>query len=366
MTEETPILEVSDLHVQFPTEDGIVHAVDGISYDVYSGKTLCIVGESGSGKTVSSLTTMGLTQTQGAHVSGKIMFEGRDLVTLKSDQMRSIRGNQIAMIFQDPLSSLHPFYKVGSQLVEAMQAHRDVSKSAAKKRAVELLAVVNIPDPQRRVDQYPHEFSGGMRQRVMIAMALANEPKVLIADEPTTALDVTVQAQILALLGELQQRLGMAIVLITHDLGVVAEIADEIAVMYAGRIVERAPAEEIFGSPQHPYTWGLLKSIPRLDGARDEELVPISGRPPSLIKLPSGCHFHPRCPYVREEHKKIAPRLEPLPGESGHAVACLLAPEVRTRIWQGLTTGESATDLRRAVVDASAAPVVATEPGTES
>jgi peptide/nickel transport system ATP-binding protein len=368
VSEAPPLLEVSDLRVQFPTEDGIVHAVDGVTYEVQTGKTLCIVGESGSGKTVSSLTTLGLTQAQGAQVSGQIVFDGRDLLTLDRSGMRSIRGNQIAMIFQDPLSSLHPFYKVGSQLTEAIHAHRDVSRAAARSRVVELLTLVGIPDPDRRVDQYPHEFSGGMRQRVMIAMALANEPKLLIADEPTTALDVTVQAQILALLADLQKRLGMAIILITHDLGVVAEIADEIAVMYAGRIVERASADEIFGAPQHPYTWGLLKSIPRLDAPRDEELVPISGRPPSLIKRPSGCHFHPRCPYVREPHKKIDPRLEPLPGEPGHQVACLLAPEVRARIWQGLVAGAAPSDLRRDVSEASAEPVVATpppSPGTE-
>jgi peptide/nickel transport system ATP-binding protein len=368
VSDATPLLEVSDLRVQFPTEDGIVHAVDGVSYQVQSGKTLCIVGESGSGKTVSSLTTLGLTQAQGAQVSGQILFDGRDLVTLDRHDMRSIRGNQIAMIFQDPLSSLHPFYKVGTQLVEAIRAHGDVSRAAARSRAVELLSLVGIPDPDRRVDQYPHEFSGGMRQRVMIAMALANEPKLLIADEPTTALDVTVQAQILALLDDLQNRLGMAIILITHDLGVVAEIADEIAVMYAGRIVEHASSEEIFAAPQHPYTWGLLKSIPRLYGPRDEELVPISGRPPSLISRPSGCHFHPRCPYVREQHKKIDPPLEPLPGEPGHQVACLLAPELRVRIWQGLVAGESSSDLRREVLEASATPVVATPeppPGSE-
>src|SRR5206468_2481718 len=223
----------------------------------------------------------------------------------------------------------HPFYKVGKQLTEAMQIHRPLSREAARKRAVELLELVGIPDPKRRVDQFPHEFSGGMRQRVMIAMALANEPKLLIADEPTTALDVTVQAQILALLDDLQKRLGMAIIIITHDLGVVAEIADEIAVMYAGRIVEYSSADQIFAKPQHPYTWGLLKSIPRLDSPSGEELVPISGRPPSLISPPSGCHFHPRCPYVREEHKRVDPKLQPVHGEAHHEVACLLSAEVR-------------------------------------
>ena len=259
------LLEVEDLRVQFPTEDGLVRAVDGISYSVDERGTIGIVGESGSGKSVSSLTMLGLTRTQGATVEGRIMFEDRDLVAMNDSQLRAIRGNEIAMIFQDPLSSLHPFYKVGKQLVEAMRIHRSISKSAARKRAVELLELVGIPDPDRRVDQFPHEFSGGMRQRAMIAMALANEPKLLIADEPTTALDVTVQAQILALLESLQKRLGMAIIIITHDLGVVAEIADDIAVMYAGRIVEHASTERIFAEPQHPYTWGLLKSIPRLD-----------------------------------------------------------------------------------------------------
>jgi peptide/nickel transport system ATP-binding protein len=334
-----PLLDVKDLRVEFPTEDGIVHAVDGISYSIDTGRTLGIVGESGSGKSVSSLTTLGLTRTQGAKVTGRMDFDGRDLITLKDSEMRKIRGNEIAMIFQDPLSSLHPFYKVGSQLTEAVLVHRKVSKRAARDRAVDLLELVGIPDPHRRVDQFPHEFSGGMRQRVMIAMALANEPKLLIADEPTTALDVTVQAQILALLDDLQKRLGMAIIIITHDLGVVAEIADEIAVMYAGRIVERSTTDRIFANPQHPYTWGLLKSIPRLDSPRGEELVPIAGRPPSLINRPSGCHFHPRCPYVQEDHRKIDPKLEPVPGEANHRVACLLEPEARVRIWQGLLAG---------------------------
>jgi peptide/nickel transport system ATP-binding protein len=347
MSAAPPLLSVENLRVQFPTEDGIVHAVDGISYTIEPGKTLGIVGESGSGKSVAALTMLGLTRTQGALIEGKMVFEGSDLIAMKDDQLRSIRGNEIAMIFQDPLSSLHPFYKVGKQLMEAMQIHRKISKSAAHDRAAELLELVGIPDPHRRVDQYPHEFSGGMRQRVMIAMALANEPKLLIADEPTTALDVTVQAQILALLGDLQRRLGMAIIIITHDLGVVAEIADEINVMYAGRIVEHASTERIFATPQHPYTWGLLKSIPRLDQPRGDELVPISGRPPSLIKRPHGCHFHPRCPYVQDAHKRIDPPLYPVPDQHGHEVACLLEPAVRTRIWQGLEAGQEPEALRR-------------------
>jgi peptide/nickel transport system ATP-binding protein len=342
----SPLLEVKDLRVTFETEDGIVHAVDGISYSVDTGQTLGIVGESGSGKSVSSLTTLGLTRTEGAEVAGEILFEGNDLVAMSDDDLRKIRGNQIAMIFQDPLSSLHPFYRVGWQMVEAIRTHRDVSTKVAHQRAVELLDLVGIPDPQRRVDQYPHEFSGGMRQRAMIAMALANEPKLLIADEPTTALDVTVQAQILALLDDLQQRLGMAIIIITHDLGVVAETADEIAVMYAGRIVEHGSTNQIFKAPQHPYTWGLLTSIPRLDIQRDEELVPIAGRPPSLIHRPAGCFFNPRCPYARDEMRRIDPRLEPVAGQEDHQVACLLEQDVRTRIWKGLQEGQSPASLR--------------------
>src|SRR3954454_12838120 len=289
-----PLLSVRDLTVHFETDDGVVKAVDGVSYDVYRGRALGIVGESGSGKSVSSLTVMGLTRQKNARISGEVIFEGRDLLKASDAELRSVRGNDIAMIFQDPLSSLHPYYKVGWQLVEAIRVHNpDTSKQAARQRAIELLDLVDIPEPAARVDAYPHEFSGGMRQRAMIAMALANDPKLLIADEPTTALDVTVQAQILDLIRRLQTELDTAVVMISHDLGVIAEMADEVAVMYAGRIVERATTETIFNTPQHPYTWGLLRSIPRLDLPRGEELVPISGRPPSLITLPGGCSFHP-------------------------------------------------------------------------
>jgi peptide/nickel transport system ATP-binding protein len=353
-----PLLNVEDLRVTFRTDDGLVHAVDGISYTVQAGKTLGIVGESGSGKTVSSLTTLGLTRSRSSQIEGRIMFAGDDLVAMPDDELRRIRGNDIAMIFQDPLSALHPFYKVGAQLVEAMQVHRDLSRSEARSRAVELLEMVGIPDPSRRVDQFPHEFSGGMRQRAMIAMALSNEPKLLIADEPTTALDVTVQAQILALLNDLQERLGTAIIIITHDLGVVAEVADDIAVMYAGRIVERGSTEEIFTAPQHPYTWGLLKSIPRLDSPRGEELVPIAGRPPSLINRPSGCHFHPRCPYAQEAHKRVDPPLEPIDGDAGHSVACLLNASLRRRIWEGLQEGRDAESLKRIAGSGNSQPIV--------
>ncbi|HEX8714090.1 MAG TPA: ABC transporter ATP-binding protein [Solirubrobacteraceae bacterium] len=344
-----PLLRVEDLRVEFPTEDGVVHAVDGVTYEVGAGRTLGIVGESGSGKTVSSLTTLGLTRAQGARVSGRILFDGKDLVALSERELRAVRGNDIAMIFQDPLSSLHPFFKVGAQLIEAVRVHRDVSKAQARERAIELLGLVGIPDPARRVDEYPHEFSGGMRQRAMIAMALANEPKLLIADEPTTALDVTVQAQILALLQRLQRELGMAIVIITHDLGVVAEVADDIAVMYAGRIVETASAELLFAGPEHPYTWGLLKSIPSLSGTRKEQLVPIPGTPPSLINRPPGCHFHPRCPYSQPDHARIDPQLQPIPDAPAHHVACLLESSVRRRLWAELSAGRTPEQARASV-----------------
>jgi peptide/nickel transport system ATP-binding protein len=342
-----PLLEVRDLRVYFDTADGTVKAVDGVSYEVGRGQALGIVGESGSGKSVSSLTVMGLTRFTNARIEGEVLFEGRDLLKASDEDMRLLRGEEIAMIFQDPLSSLHPFYKVGSQLVEAIRAHHpETSKSAAKARAIELLDMVDIPEPKQRVDNYPHEFSGGMRQRAMIAMALANDPKLLIADEPTTALDVTVQAQILALIGRLQHDLNTAVVIITHDLGVIAETADDVAVMYAGRVVERAPTETIFNAPEHPYTWGLIGSIPRLDSPRDAELVPIPGRPPSLINLPGGCSFHPRCPYVRDRHRKVEPPLEQVPGQADHKVACLLPSETRKRIWAELREGKDPETVR--------------------
>ncbi len=333
-----PLLLVEDLRVEFATEDGLLHAVDGISYRLERGKTLGVVGESGSGKTVAALSVMGLTRRMGANISGQILFEGRDLLALPEEQMRQVRGNEIAMIFQDPLSSLHPLYRVGAQLVEAVRAHQPVSRAKARERAIELLGLVGIPDPARRIDEYPHEYSGGMRQRAMIAMALANDPKLLIADEPTTALDVTVQAQILALLERLQGELSMAVVIVTHDLGVVAEMADDVAVMYAGRIVELAPTGLLFSEPEHPYTWGLLRSIPTLQRSREQELEPIPGSPPSLINRPTGCHFHPRCAYAQPEHARVDPRLDEAPGESGHLVACLLEHEQRRRLWRQMTT----------------------------
>ena len=325
------LLEVRDLVVRFETDDGVVHAVDGVSYSIDEGQALGIVGESGSGKSVSSLTVMGLTRARNTtKISGQILFRGKDLAQASDEELRRIRGKEIAMIFQDPLSSLHPFYKVGDQLVEAVRTHnRSASRAQALDRAVEMLGLVGIPDPRRRVDSYPHEFSGGMRQRAMIAMALINDPALLIADEPTTALDVTVQAQILELLARLQREMNTAIVVITHDLGVVAEVTNEISVMYSGRIVERGPTDVIFSGPEHPYTWGLLQSIPRLDLPRGEDLVPISGRPPSLINRPSGCHFHPRCRYARARCRVEAPPLRQI--EPGHAAACHFSEELRLR-----------------------------------
>src|SRR5262245_44212711 len=350
-----PLLEVEDLRVHFETDDGLVKAVDGISYTVERGQTLGIVGESGSGKSVSSLTVMGLTRARNARISGTVRFDGQDLLNASDDEIRAIRGDDVAMIFQDPLSSLHPFYKVGTQIAEGVLAHRDVSKAQAWDRAVEMLGLVGIPEPRRRADSYPHEFSGGMRQRAMIAMALSNDPKLLIADEPTTALDVTVQAQILELIERLQGEFDTAVVVITHDLGVVAEMADEIAVMYAGRIVEKASADTIFSAPEHPYTWGLLSSIPRLDSPRGEELVPIPGRPPSLITLPGGCSFHPRCPYVRDAHRRIDPALEPVPSDPDHKVACLLDSGTRRKLWEELQAGIKPEEARKDVIEEGAA-----------
>jgi peptide/nickel transport system ATP-binding protein len=292
---------------------------------------------------------MGLTRGPSTKISGTALLDGQDLIAASEEELRHVRGNDVAMIFQDPLSSLHPFYKVGTQLVEAIQTHQQVSRGAAWDRAGELLELVGIPDARKRLQHYPHEFSGGMRQRAMIAMALANDPKVLIADEPTTALDVTVQAQILELIARLQAELGMGVVIITHDLGVVAGTADDIAVMYAGRIVEQGTTDTLFDGPEHPYTWGLLESIPKLSGPREEKLIPIPGRPPSLIHRPGGCAFHPRCPYVRETHKRIDPKLEPVPEDAGHRVACLLPHETRRELWAKLRAGEEPEQARAEV-----------------
>jgi oligopeptide/dipeptide ABC transporter ATP-binding protein len=319
------LLEVKDLHVSFPTADGVVRAVRGVSFDVEPGRTLGIVGESGSGKTVLTQTLLGLTQ--GAEVQGSAMFEGTDLLSLTEDKLRHIRGARISVIFQDPLTSLHPLYRIGWQIAEMIRAHdKSVSKNEARIRSVELLRRVGIPRPETRVDDYPHQFSGGMRQRAMIAMALALDPKLIIADEPTTALDATVQAQILDLLLRLQQDLGTALIMITHDLGVVADIADDVMVMYAGRAAEKAPKREIFYAPHHPYTKGLLESIPS-SSAAGGRLRPIPGQPPSLINLPSGCKFHPRCGYVFDQCLTEEPVLHPVAETGGHTSACWLPSE---------------------------------------
>ncbi len=293
-----PFLVVDDLTVRFPTADGLVQAVSGLSYSLDVGKTLGIVGESGSGKSVSSMAIMGLHDESRTQLSGSIRLDGTELVGMPDNKMRAVRGRVAAMIFQDALSALHPFYAIGSQISEAYRAHNNVSKAIAKKRAIEMLDRVGIPQPNRRVDDYPHQFSGGMRQRAMIAVALVNNPKLMIADEPTTALDVTVQAQILDLLGELQREFGSAVIIITHDLGVVAEMADDVLVMYGGRAVEYGACKEILSHPEMPYTWGLLGSIADVAGDVSKPLIPIPGTPPSLLNPPSGCSFHPRCPHT--------------------------------------------------------------------
>jgi oligopeptide/dipeptide ABC transporter ATP-binding protein len=321
------LLEVSDLRVRFATEDGLVKAVDGVSFEVNERETLGIVGESGCGKSVTNLSILGLTRGENTEISGEARLSGNDLIGAPEEELRRVRGGEAAMIFQDPLSSLHPFYKVGDQLVEAIDVHQSMSPNQARARAVELLSLVGVPAPERRVDDYPHEFSGGMRQRAMIAMALANEPNLLIADEPTTALDVTTQAQIIQLLERLQDELGMAVIIVTHDLGVIAETADRVLVMYAGRIVEQGTLDEIFYDPQHPYTWGLLGSLTRLDQPRPERLPQIRGLPPSLINPPEGCHFRPRCPHAFEKCPQVPPLESRLPEAPGHLDRCWLEPD---------------------------------------
>jgi peptide/nickel transport system ATP-binding protein len=319
------ILKVDDLNVSFATEDGLVQAVGGVTFELRAGEVLAIVGESGSGKSVTAQTITGLTRASNARITGTITYRDRELNGLEDDELRDVRGEQIAMVFQDPMSSLNPVYRVGDQITEMIRAHRDVSKREAAHRAVELLRSVGIPNPERRARHYPHEFSGGMRQRVMIAMALALEPDVLIADEPTTALDVTVQAQILRLLDQLNRERDLAIILITHDLGVVAEIADRVLVMYAGQIVEDGTLDETFYDPQHPYTWGLLGSLMRLDQTRTARLAQIPGQPPSLLAPPQGCRFAPRCPHEFDKCREL-PTLEARVG-GNHLDRCWLDPE---------------------------------------
>jgi peptide/nickel transport system ATP-binding protein len=311
-----------------------VKSVDGLSFHVERGKTLGIVGESGSGKSVTSLSVMGLHKAGTARISGEILLDGEDLLRMGPDQVRGLRGKKMAMIFQDPLSAMHPYYTVGNQIIEAYLIHNDVSKKQARRHAVEMLDRVGIPEPDQRVDAYPHQYSGGMRQRAMIAMALSCDPDLLIADEPTTALDVTVQAQILDLIRDLQREFDSAVVIITHDLGVVAELADDILVMYAGRGAEYGTAEQIFDDPEHPYTWGLLGSMPRFDRARSERLLPIKGSPPSLINVPPGCPFHPRCAYEgRNDGRCQTERPELVDAGNRHLVACHLPLPTRRAIW---------------------------------
>jgi oligopeptide/dipeptide ABC transporter ATP-binding protein len=314
------LLAVDNLTVDFPTADGVVRAVRGVSYELRAGEVLGIVGESGSGKSVSSMAVMGLLP-KSARINGSITFRGEELLGRTEKEFMEIRGNKIAMIFQDPMTSLNPVYKIGFQLAEAVLAHHDIPKAQARKRALELLEIVGIPFPEKRIDQYPHEFSGGMRQRVVIAIAMANNPDVIIADEPTTALDVTVQAQVLEALRAAQRETGAAMVLITHDLGVVAGQADRVLVMYAGKPVEIGGVDEIYYEPRMPYTLGLLGSLPRLDSSRAERLTPIQGSPPSLLSLPPGCPFVPRCPMAKAECEDREPELVPT-GEPGHAAAC--------------------------------------------
>jgi len=326
---DEPYLVVENLTVRFPTADGVVQAVTDLSYTLEQGKTLGIVGESGSGKSVSSMAIMGLHDYKRTHMSGSIRVGGREIVGLSNERMRKVRGGEVAMIFQDPLTSLHPFYSIGAQISEAYRAHNRVPKSKARAKAIEMLDRVGIPQARNRVDDYPHQFSGGMRQRAMIAMALVNDPKLVIADEPTTALDVTVQAQILDLLQDLQRDFNSAIIIITHDLGVVAEMADDVLVTYAGRCVEYGPTKEILTHPEMPYTWGLLSSIPDVSSDVTAKLTPIPGSPPSLLNPPSGCPFHPRCAHRDKVPGDLCvselPVLAPGGRGTGHLKRCHLA-----------------------------------------
>jgi peptide/nickel transport system ATP-binding protein len=328
-------LELKDLKIHFPTDDGLVKSVDGLTFSLERGSTLGIVGESGSGKSVTSLGILGLHKGGHARISGEIWLDGEELVSASQEHVRGLRGKKMAMIFQDPLSAMHPYYTVGDQIVEAYRIHHSVSKKVARKHAIDMLGRVGIPEPGRRVDAYPHEFSGGMRQRAMIAMALSCDPELLIADEPTTALDVTVQAQILDLMRDLQREFNSALIIITHDLGVVAELSDDILVMYGGKCIEYGAAEDIFYRPEHPYTWGLLGSMPRLDRERTERLMPIKGSPPSLINIPPGCAFHPRCPYSDRTQGKADTEVPALlETEGGHLVRCHLPREERRSLWE--------------------------------
>jgi peptide/nickel transport system ATP-binding protein/oligopeptide transport system ATP-binding protein len=321
------LLEVDDLKVSFATEEGVVQAVDGVSFSLDAGEVLAVVGESGCGKSVTAMTLMGLTRSPNARFEGTATYKERDLISATDDELRQVRGAEIAMIFQDPMTSLNPVMRIGDQIIEQIQEHQGMSEAQARERAIELLERVGIPRAKERERSYPFEFSGGMRQRVMIALALSCDPSVLIADEPTTALDVTIQAQILERVRELREETGAAVILVTHDLGVVADIADRIAVMYAGRIVEQGTLDEIFYDPQHPYTWGLLGSITRVDRPRPERLPAIAGMPPSLSARPEGCHFRPRCPHEFPKCSEIPPLEARLEGKPGHEDRCWLTPD---------------------------------------
>jgi oligopeptide/dipeptide ABC transporter ATP-binding protein len=324
------LLEVRNLHTQFVTAGGVVRAVDGVSWDVRAGETVALVGESGCGKSVSALSVMRLVSAPAGRITGgQIIFKGRDLLTLSEEEMRCTRGREIGMIFQEPMTSLNPVLSVGRQLTETVEIHLGMTAAQSRARAIELLSLVGVPDPGRRLAQYPHQFSGGMRQRMMIAMALSCNPSLVLADEPTTALDVTIQAQILELMKDLSRRLGAAMLMITHNLGVVARYADRVNVMYAGKIVEQATARELYANPRHPYTLGLLRSVPRLDEPRRAKLQPIPGQPPDLSRLPEGCSFAPRCPYALERCRNDGPRLDEVGAE--HLSACWVAKDLGRR-----------------------------------
>ena len=326
------LLSVRNLRTTFATSAGQVRAVDGVSWDVQEGETVALVGESGCGKSVSALSIMRLIDPPAGRIEGgEILYKGRDLLKLSEEQMRQVRGREIGMVFQEPMTSLNPVLTIGRQLTEGLEIHVKMGVAAARERAIELLGLVGIPDPERRLSQYPHQFSGGMRQRMMIAMALACNPSLILADEPTTALDVTIQAQILELMRELSRRLGVAMLIITHNLGVVARYADRVNVMYAGRIIERATAAELYSNPRHPYTLGLLRSVPRLDEPMRERLMPIEGQPPDLTRLPPGCAFAPRCSFRVARCETESPPLEPVSG-GGHESACWERDRLVTKV----------------------------------
>jgi peptide/nickel transport system ATP-binding protein len=344
-----PLLSVRDLEVSFATDEGVVQAVDGVSFDISEGEILAVVGESGSGKSVSAMTLMGLTRSPNARFSGSAMYKGEDLITASDEQLQGVRGAEIAMLFQDPMSSLNPVQRIGAQIVEQIQAHEGIPDAQARERVVELLERVGIPRARERVDSYPFEFSGGMRQRVMIAMALSCDPNVLIADEPTTALDVTIQAQILERIRELREETNSAVILVTHDLGVVADIADRVAVMYAGRIVEQGTLDDIFYDPQHPYTWGLLGSITRVDRPRPDRLPAIAGLPPSLADRPAGCHFRPRCPHEFGKCSEVPPLEARVDAQGAHLDRCWLTVDEK-RVKREVSPGEIGLGAKEGVV----------------